>query len=88
MDLTTLTKATEVISQGGFLLVLVAMVWAGYKQKWVWGHQLTDMEEDRDYWRGLYHTKVQELETDYRKLLAAALVAREKNKVRHDGEAS
>lgn len=32
-------------------LMIVAAFYYGYKQKWVWGHQLSDMKTERDFWR-------------------------------------
>lgn len=31
--------------------ILSSVVAAGIKRVWVWGYQLADMEEDRDFWR-------------------------------------
>lgn len=33
--------------------LLTAVVTAGLRKLWVWGWVLTDMEEDRDFWRAL-----------------------------------
>lgn len=31
--------------------ILSGVIGAGIKRVWVWGYQLADMEEDRDFWR-------------------------------------
>ena len=33
--------------------LLMIVLWLGYKQVWVWGHQLTDMRADREFWRAI-----------------------------------
>lgn len=48
MNLEQLTIATLAIATA------LALYQAGRKKVWVWGYQLADMTEDRDFWRGLY----------------------------------
>lgn len=33
------------------LTILVIVIYGGWKQWWVWGHQMRAMQSDRDFWR-------------------------------------
>jgi hypothetical protein len=36
---------------GPGVAVLMAVLFLGYKQVWVWGRQLKDMTDERNFWR-------------------------------------
>jgi hypothetical protein len=41
------SRITNIGAPAMLLLIIVT----GYYQKWVWGHQLVEMRNDRDFWR-------------------------------------
>lgn len=47
----TLDQISAVVNAGGVVFLLVAALFGGYKQWWVFGWSYRDMEQDRDAWR-------------------------------------
>lgn len=73
MDVTVLNETADLITRGGLLAVCLIIFWSGYKQKWVWGHQLVDALKDRDHWRDAYHRLAQEVDDEQRKTIQQLL---------------
>ena len=68
MDVATLNEAANALSKGGLILVMLVILVSGYKQKWVWGHQLSDMTADRNHWRDMYNELTRGLATEQRQI--------------------
>lgn len=62
-------QLASTISGVGMPGLLVLILISGYFQKWVWGHQLLSMKQDRDFWRtaALRQTNLLERTVDGRK---------------------
>ncbi len=46
-----LTSVSTLIQEGGWLLILLIVLWTGYKGYWVWGSQLKAAQDERDQWQ-------------------------------------
>ncbi len=67
-----------IIGQGGVVLMFIIALIAGYKQKWVWGREKTEvlaalaaMTTDRDKWQERCLRDIDEVRQELRKRLAA-----------------
>jgi len=49
----TLPDILAAISQGGLPVFLLLIMYAGYKQYWVFGPAYQALKEDRDLWRDI-----------------------------------
>lgn len=41
------------LNQGPYVALLVGILYANYKQWWVWGHQLEAMKRDKEAWQNV-----------------------------------
>lgn len=46
------TLATK-LSGASLGLILLLIIYGGYKRYWVWGYQLEEMRSDRDEWKNM-----------------------------------
>lgn len=46
-----ITGLATLIRDGGWLVVLMIILWAGHKRYWVWGYQLDEAERRAQQWQ-------------------------------------